>query len=264
MLPTSQNKIVCITGMHRSGTSLVTSWLERCGLSIHNGSVMGAAICNPKGHFEDMDFFNIHQSELMALNPRTVGWKICMDRDLRFSATSLEKAKRLINDRNAKYRYWGWKDPRSIFFFQQWKSLIPDLKGLFIWRPCAEVVHSLIKRSGAVNKRNIARINALQSLKLWLSSNKRVCALKEQYPSDILLFSVDWILSHDNDALALINERFKTDLTHFPIQKIYEEDLMHNKVPWFIKGISICSEALLLEKKLLALSDGHCQGKSRD
>lgn len=30
------NSMVCITGMHRSGTSLISSWLELCRLNIHN------------------------------------------------------------------------------------------------------------------------------------------------------------------------------------------------------------------------------------
>jgi hypothetical protein len=50
------SKVLCIAGMHRSGTSLVTSWLQRCGLQIDDGQLLAANTGNPTGHFEDIEF----------------------------------------------------------------------------------------------------------------------------------------------------------------------------------------------------------------
>ncbi|HJT73097.1 MAG TPA: hypothetical protein VJ720_03740, partial [Chitinophaga sp.] len=57
------NKVLVITGMHRSGTSLITQWLYRCGLHVGD-NFMGAGIGNEDGHFEDLDFYNWHRNIL--------------------------------------------------------------------------------------------------------------------------------------------------------------------------------------------------------
>jgi hypothetical protein len=65
---------LCITGMSRSGTSLTTSWLEKCGLTVHDGHVLAANPGNPRGHFEDEDFLNFHAGVITRYDPaRKVG-----------------------------------------------------------------------------------------------------------------------------------------------------------------------------------------------
>ena len=54
------SKILIIVGMHRSGTSLITQWLYRCGLSIGN-KLAPADIGNVEGYFEDSDFLKLHE-----------------------------------------------------------------------------------------------------------------------------------------------------------------------------------------------------------
>jgi len=44
-----------IAGMHRSGTSLISQWLNRCGLNLGE-NMIGASSGNVEGHFEDIDF----------------------------------------------------------------------------------------------------------------------------------------------------------------------------------------------------------------
>ena len=51
----TKNKILVVVGMHRSGTSLTTNWLQKCGLDI-GAKLEGKEFSNPDGHFEDIDF----------------------------------------------------------------------------------------------------------------------------------------------------------------------------------------------------------------
>ena len=44
-----------VTGMHRSGTSMVAAYLQQAGVSIGR-NLIGPAPGNPRGHFEDRDF----------------------------------------------------------------------------------------------------------------------------------------------------------------------------------------------------------------
>ena len=148
--------------MHRSGTSLLASWLESCGLTIHDGNYWGPSEGNQKGHFEDKDFVQLHSSAILLESPKSYGWKIFSDDFLTFDHDQLSRAKKLVSDRNAKYRIWGWKDPRSVIFLKKWKAIIPELKVLLVWRPCSEVVNSLIRRAGKANyvDRKSTRLNS--------------------------------------------------------------------------------------------------------
>jgi len=141
------NKIHCITGMHRSGTSLIASWIEHCGLSIEDGNLMGPGIGNPKGHFEDSDFVDLHSSAILSEHPGSKNWQVFVGKFMTFSDGHLSTAKKLVRERNKQFDNWGWKDPRSVLFLEQWKAIMPDLKVPLNWRPCSEVVHSLIERS---------------------------------------------------------------------------------------------------------------------
>ena len=58
------NKVLIVLGMHRSGTSLVAQWMQRCGINMGD-ELMGPKNDNIKGFYEDMDFFNLHKDILL-------------------------------------------------------------------------------------------------------------------------------------------------------------------------------------------------------
>ena len=92
-----ENKAICITGMHRSGTSLTTSWLESCGLQIHDGQSHGPATGNPKGHFEDKEFVDLHSKAISHEYPLSNGWKVIRQKELSFTDSQLISITSLIN-----------------------------------------------------------------------------------------------------------------------------------------------------------------------
>src|SRR5262245_37878566 len=58
---------ICVTGMHRSGTSMVTHLLHVCGLHLGDESLLKAAADdNPEGFWEHEEFVGIND-ELLAL-----------------------------------------------------------------------------------------------------------------------------------------------------------------------------------------------------
>ncbi|MEM7034937.1 MAG: chromosome partitioning protein ParA, partial [Chloroflexota bacterium] len=59
----THQSVVIITGMHRSGTSLVANVLQQGGLNIGQ-NLLGPGHGNLRGHFEDQDFFHFHDSVL--------------------------------------------------------------------------------------------------------------------------------------------------------------------------------------------------------
>lgn len=247
--------IICITGMHRSGTSLTTSWLELCGLRSHDGNIIGAHTGNPKGHFEDKDFVDLHSSAILRKYPKSRGWKAVTDNFEFFESQHLQHATNLISQRNTKYELWGWKDPRSVLYLRQWKEIIPSLKVLLIWRPCSEVVQSLAKRSRKATA-PVFNINSFQSVKLWMSYNKKVFEYKVKYPNDTLLIPLEYIVKYDQDVLCLVNKKFQMDLKYRPISDVYDRNLLNKgTVPLLTRWAAKCLGSSKLEKVLCDLSD---------
>src|SRR5918992_2547249 len=65
MTAATQLAQVIICGMHRSGTSLVASVLREAGLDIGREEFV-PGLGQPRGHFEDHDFYHLHEAMLAA------------------------------------------------------------------------------------------------------------------------------------------------------------------------------------------------------
>src|SRR5450631_3600129 len=107
--------VLCITGMHRSGTSLTACWLERCNLPIADGRLLGPGVGNPLGHFEDLDFSDLQDR---AIKRAHGSWRATGPQSLSFNTSEVAAAERLVARRNAAYQLWGWKDPRTVLFLR--------------------------------------------------------------------------------------------------------------------------------------------------
>ena len=145
-----KQSVVCIIGMHRSGTSMVARLLNLCGLDLGSAEdLIGPDAGNPLGHFEHVGFHRIDEALLEHFggswaNPPELrpGWE---------QESSLihftEEAKRLVGT-FAGSALWGWKEPRSTVLLPFWKSLIPCLRFVICVRSPLDVARSLEKRDG--------------------------------------------------------------------------------------------------------------------
>ena len=133
---------VIITGMHRTGTSMLSGALGICGLDIGTNFRPEPHPCNPKGYFEDLEFkrFNLKMMGKAGIGPGSFvfpeEWRI----------TPLSKRQKEIME---FVRRWdrghpvGWKDPRACLTLHVWRRFIPNLKVITISRPAIEIAHSL-------------------------------------------------------------------------------------------------------------------------
>lgn len=251
------NKVLCISGMHRSGTSLTASWIESCGLSIHGGKLIGAIRSNPKGHFEDKDFVDLHSSMIRQISPESDGWKIFPNDFIYFNNKHLTKAMALTHARNSKYLFWGWKDPRTILFLKQWKSIIPEMKALLIWRPCDQVIQSLIVRAKIANlNEKVLKITPWEAFQLWRKTNELILRYKENYPEDTILVSINNLLEFDNALVNMINGKFGFTLQYNPILNLYDKDLFNKSRRFpYLNFLNRLSKFTKIEEKLKKMSD---------
>lgn len=218
--------ICCIAGMHRSGTSLVAAWLNGCGLTLANRVTMAPSIDNPRGYFEDVEFVDLHKASLLRHDRQSCGWKTAPARSLDFSPGEVLRAHQLIASRREKSDAWGWKDPRTTLFLPAWKSLVPELKAMLVWRPCAHVVGSLWRRWRRRGDR-FHHTGLAGAIRLWQAHNLLLCQFAETHPQDSLVLNALQIVQADKAVLALLNNRFSGSLVHAPIHTVYDPALLH-------------------------------------
>ncbi len=155
-----------IGGMHRSGTSLTASLIA--GAGVHLGdSLMAPAESNPKGHYEDLDFYHLHQRMLAANGLSTDGFT-CQE-TIDPPASARVEAAELVRNRRATNRPWGWKDPRTILFLDFWAALVPEARWLFVVRSPEEVIDSLFRRGDTA-----FIVNPRHALDVWVAYARRI------------------------------------------------------------------------------------------
>jgi len=135
---------IFIIGMHRSGTSMITGILHKCGLKLGGNLLMGARD-NPKGHFESLEFIRINQKILIMNGGR---WHT-PPKNIRFNPEMKMQMRHFLNKFNPQ-KISGLKDPRTCFTFPLWREVIhPEpIKAVMIVRPFSAIAKSLQKRNG--------------------------------------------------------------------------------------------------------------------
>jgi O-antigen biosynthesis protein len=154
--------VVCIAGMHRSGTSMVARMVNLCGLYLGDeDEFLPAAADNPKGFWENKNFLNINEKILSHFNgtwdapPAFMeNWHVSNELD-----KYREEAAQLIQSMS-HHEHWGWKDPRTSLTLPFWQELIPDLKVIVCMRNPLEVAQSLESRN---------KFHHHKSMQLWLT-----------------------------------------------------------------------------------------------
>lgn len=187
------NKIVLILGMHRSGTSFLASWLQRCGLHIGD-NLYGKDIGNTEGHYENWDFIDLHRR---ALNERPYH-KDTAPFDFE------THARQLVNDHNLIHPQWAWKDPRTCLLLKEWQAIIPDATAIVIYRHYTLVVDSIIRRY----KEQVQKKDFLTRLRSSISYNRSKKKLHNAYLSEWVKYNeqiIDYLKKKENKAYIVIN-----------------------------------------------------------
>jgi|GEM_PF-1569582 len=246
--------ICCITGMHRSGTSLVAQWLTQGGLPLTIGGTIAPDISNPRGYIEDLDFVRLHAAHLSRIRRYSFGWNLAPVDFLHFNASELIRARELIAMRTSIHSAWGWKDPRTILFLTAWKELIPELKVIILCRPCAEVVLSLLTR-GIRQRAAHLLINPLNAIQLWRAYNHLACVYQSRYPDDTIVVSTVQFPVAFEVMRDLFVERSGLTLAPVVLESLYATDLLHSAPYWLQRLCSACGSTKI-EARLRAISIG--------
>lgn len=212
--------IICLTGMHRSGTSLFSSYLK------HNGVNMGSRMAsaghgNRRGHFEDKDFLELHK-EILRNNHKMMYKE---PGQLEITEAQVSYAKALIQANNEKYRNWGWKDPRTSLFLDFWESLEADLKYIFLYREPYSVIDSLFRRKGE----RFFYYKPLLAADAWCLYNEKVLEFTDKHPDKCAIVSISGVNNNSEQAIPVISNWLGLDLPK-PYSDVYHPKEISNKL----------------------------------
>ena len=159
------NKVVCILGMHRSGTSMITRIANILGVYLgESQGLMGAADSNPEGHWEHGKINSIHEEMLKVLN-RTWDSIDPLPSDWLQNPIIQYYKKNLISVIEEEFKdkpLWGFKDPRTCVFLPLWREIFYELElephYIMPLRNPLDIAASLVKRD---------EMNEQKTLSLW-------------------------------------------------------------------------------------------------
>lgn len=268
------NKVLIIAGMHRSGTSLITQWLYRCGLHVGD-KLLGKGIGNDDGHYEDLEFYSFHRNLLKSKNLPDSGF-------IENSATGMTEndksnALKLIARKNNNHKEWGWKDPRTCLFLPDYHELIPEANYIIVYRDFHSTVSSLISRmhkvihndDKSVEKKSffsqlwkkriikkemeeLCEANTTPFLKIWILYNQEILKFIDTIPKEkFMVLNYESLLQHDNKIFSRIRNNWNFPLSYVNFFDVYKPALISEELDLkcFVNK-NLYEEACNIEQKL--------------
>lgn len=206
-----------ISGMHRSGTSLVTSTLRAAGLDVGGHLMPAADGNNSKGFFENLDFVDLHKKILDYHGITLFGWTlepyIEVPPEIRLQAEQAVA-------KNTRPHAWGWKDPRTVLFLDFWADLLPEAKFLFVHRAPWEVVDSLFRRGDVAFLKDPAL-----AIRVWEHYNRLALTFSRKHPQRCLFVEVDTVAPDPLPLLAQLEQDFSISLSA-PNHCVFDSSLL--------------------------------------
>lgn len=239
--------IIC--GMHRSGTSLVASVLGEAGLDIGLRGDVGLGVGQPRGHFEDRDFYNLHEAILAASG------RSCFTAD----DASLEKIPPVFEERaralvaaRADRPFWGWKDPRTCLFLDLWERHLPQARYLFLYRHPVDVALSLWRR----NTDPELRRDPWLAFRSWELYNRRLLAFLDQHPERCFVAHAPALAADLAGFVRRLGARLDLPFESGDFQALYDaEELAPSCQPPRPAWEELIPEALALYGRLEEIAD---------
>lgn len=242
-----QSRTLMVVGMHRSGTSLISSWLYRCGLQLGE-HLLEASNGNVEGHFEDLEFLRMHEEILTSNDFPATGY--VYEKMIDVSVYQLAKLKGVIKVKNQLYRQWGWKEPRTCLFLDLYRELLPNSKYLVIVRDYAAVVHSLLKRDFSIyeekylqrkkwqrflwlyfrrrkTSRKFYKANAEDYLKVYIEYNQHILDTLKELPSeDYMVVNYALLEKSDKEVFSFLTDKWNFKLQYHAFSEVYKKNLL--------------------------------------
>jgi hypothetical protein len=239
--------VLVLTGMHRSGTSLLASVVRHAGIDI-GASLMQGDRGNRRGHFEDLDFHGFHERflERREVSPFVVpeGWEPDP------TPAEIEQARELAARRSVK-PLWGFKDPKTSLFLGVWDSVLAEPVHLFVYRHPVEVALSLLRRGLELEIQQDPRV----AFRAWMAYNERLLAFRREHPGRCLLWHVAGATRSLEASAGALEERLGVALNRDGLGALFHRGELIGLQAAEIDWASLLPEAFDLYRRLEEAAD---------
>lgn len=210
--------IVCVLGMHRSGTSVAARLMNLLGISLGaEEQLLIPQPDNPTGYWEYRPILELNDEILGRLGgsfaeppPLPPGWETAAElADLRRRARDLIARTFASGD-------WGWKDPRTCLTLPFWKQILPPIQYVICMRSPAEVAASLETRDGS---------SVEKSIRLWQIYTGAAIEQTTGLPRHFLFYE-DVIHSHREEVSRLARFLGRSDALEQPAVRAAIEEFV--------------------------------------
>ena len=182
----SKPTIVCILGMHRSGTSLVSRVMNVLGVDLGPADhLMRPSSDNPTGHWESRPIKEINDEVLSILGgswseppPLPVGWERSPA-----LAGPRNRAREVIAEDFSGSELWGFKDPRTSLTLPFWQRILDPMRYVICLRNPLDVAAS----AGAPNRADDS-VPFEQGFELWLTYVRGALEATAGHPRHFLFY----------------------------------------------------------------------------
>jgi hypothetical protein len=247
------NKQLVILGMHRSGTSFLAQAIHQLGINLGD-EIGGANYGNLKGYYEDLDFLRLHQEILAENNLESTGLYGDIT-NITINDENKRRIKKNIKVKNSIRTQWGWKEPRTCLFLNEYTKLLPKAKYLIIYRNPFDVVNSLLKREIKSYKRSfqnkiirtikeyiyikilrnyaikrkvkkIIRHKEYEYYKKWIDYNNRILKHLENCQIDsYFIINFDNVEDYNESLLKKLNY-WGFEINNIPLSAFYDKSIV--------------------------------------
>jgi hypothetical protein len=224
-------QFIIISGMHRSSTSLITQYLQLCGVALGE-NLLQAFTDNLDGYFENKTIVSLHQQ---LINEQKHNLFTCPIQTTYTDAAkqTLLKEVDLLTNSGPIFAY---KDPRNCLFLQPLTELFSDAKHILLYRDYRQVIDSLIRRG---TDKEIKQKPWLAA-QAWINYNTYLLNHFKRNRGNCLLFKDYSFIHNAQGCIQLINAHFNINLTLEPMKKIYKPNLTKRDDKYQWKTRLIC------------------------
>jgi O-antigen biosynthesis protein len=233
------SRVLVVTGMHRSGTSLVANYLERCGLDMGE-ELLPADVGNPLGYYEDVHIHDLHRELLWKAGIADAFTVTDADVPVAVDAAFRERAREIVGERAGKSQ-WGWKEPRTALFLDLWRDVLPEARFLFVFREPLAVLDSLLRRAANESVTEHPEL----ALVMWRIYNEHMVRFTEGHSDACVWAETAAFVRDPAPVLSVLRDRFGFDITPAPVADVFVADAYHGKVRRRAKVLSARHKAEL-------------------
>jgi hypothetical protein len=205
-------RCLIVTGMHRSGTSFLASFLKEAGADL-GSDLFPADYYNPRGYFEDNEFLELDTEILHACVPsetsgfRDWGWPENEHLDRSRLGEFTGRAAELVARRSGASAVWGWKDPRTSLLLDFWSDLVPEARFVFVYRSPWDVMRSAARLVGTYFEARPDR-----GLSAWQFYNRHLLEFYRKRRDRCVLLPIDALRASPDALLVLVSTKLGIEL----------------------------------------------------